>query len=537
MKFIDHKLVLGVVCLLGSLNGIAQQLSDDVLLFGQTNVAYGSTARMQGVGGAMVSLGADMSVVGVNPAGLGFFNRSVFSFSPSMNFHDSNSEYFGNSSSTYRNNFNFSNLGIVFNSNKGDYTDEKFKGGSFAISLSKLNDFNNEEVYSGRNPFNSIADYYVDRANAIGVDMDNPIYDVDYAWRQFLIENADSYDFETGDDGRQYITPQGDFDGYTSLTGSLGGFYPNQYETIKTSGNQYAFNLAWGGNYNDKVYFGAGLSFESINYTKRSSYGENSFQDFNGQSDDLLFEIGVVERRKVTGSGIGFNGGVIVRPSTFITLGLSYKSPTFYSLKEESEFRLFTDWNTNYTYYSDYDQTSYDLGYIDTDQEDDDKRPPLFVNEYNLRTPGRLSGGATVFLGKIGFISGDVEYMDYTSGHVKSNDLAKAEVDSNNESIGNIYSNTLNFRLGSEFRYDLFRIRAGYGLYGNPYADDSGLTQDRRDITFGLGVRQRDFFIDVAYVNRKIDQDYFPYSVSENAPIVQFSNVVNSVTATVGFNF
>ena len=44
----------------------------DALIFGQNNSLYGSTARIQGVGGAAVALGGDLSSITANPAGLGF---------------------------------------------------------------------------------------------------------------------------------------------------------------------------------------------------------------------------------------------------------------------------------------------------------------------------------------------------------------------------------------------------------------------------------------------------------------------------------
>ena len=99
----------------------------DAFLFGQSNYTYGSTARMQALGGTQISLGADMSSAGSNPAGLGMLNRSVFSFTPSLNTHNTKATYLGGTLGTYRNNFNFANLGAAFNTNKGDYTSEKFK--------------------------------------------------------------------------------------------------------------------------------------------------------------------------------------------------------------------------------------------------------------------------------------------------------------------------------------------------------------------------------------------------------------------------
>ena len=39
------------------------------------------SARIKGIGGATTSLGGDVSSISINPAGVGFFNKKVFSIS------------------------------------------------------------------------------------------------------------------------------------------------------------------------------------------------------------------------------------------------------------------------------------------------------------------------------------------------------------------------------------------------------------------------------------------------------------------------
>ena len=41
----------------------------------------GGSARIKGIGGATTSLGGDVSSISINPAGVGFFNKKVFSIS------------------------------------------------------------------------------------------------------------------------------------------------------------------------------------------------------------------------------------------------------------------------------------------------------------------------------------------------------------------------------------------------------------------------------------------------------------------------
>ena len=116
---------------------------NDALLFSRTN--FGGTARMQAIGGAQVSLGGDISSAQSNPAGLGFYNRSEFSFTPGLSFQKSKASLDGGlNQETFSAQMDISNLGLVFN-NKGDGS---IKSWSFGISVNKVNDFNREVEYN-----------------------------------------------------------------------------------------------------------------------------------------------------------------------------------------------------------------------------------------------------------------------------------------------------------------------------------------------------------------------------------------------------
>ena len=97
---------LALVCLLtGAVFSSHAQFGyyNEALRFSR-NQSFG-TARIMGLGGAQVALGGDIGVVAVNPAGLGFFNRSTLTISPAFDFHNSNSEFFGTETTTFRNRF------------------------------------------------------------------------------------------------------------------------------------------------------------------------------------------------------------------------------------------------------------------------------------------------------------------------------------------------------------------------------------------------------------------------------------------------
>ncbi len=537
MKKIVYIFFTGLVL---SFQNVTAQFSEYAIQISQTDPTFGSTARMQAIGGAQASLGADLSTLSVNPAGLGFLNRSVMSFTPSLNFADTETSFEGSRTGNYSTNFNFANLGVAFNTNPGKYSSEKFKGGSFAITLQRNNTFNNEFIYQGRNTQNSITDFFIEDANQFGAtfDADEVTFLSDYAYSQFLIEQADSYLIEPNPQGGTDIYPQGDFEGFTSLVGARSGFNPRQTERVTTSGNNYGLNFAWGGNYNDQIYFGAGLSFKTINYSRTRNYTEDQFTNNEGVVDDLVNSIQINEEERLTGTGVDFNAGLIVRPIDFITLGVSYISPTFYSLDREREFRIRTDMSSEYYYYdegSGEDSLYFQLGYFDSNNDPELPAPPLFIDQFNLRTPSKLTVGASGFIGKFGFVTADVEYINYGSAFIKSDDLSADQVD--NDDISGSYSSTFNYRVGGELRLDAFRVRGGYGFFGD-FDDRDGYDSSRDQYSFGLGYRQRDFFIDLAFVHRNGNQTYAPYIIQDGyQPLVDVETKRNTVSATVGFNF
>lgn len=517
------KLILVSLAVVGlTTTGFAQiGYYNDALLFSQTQ--FNGTARIQGIGGAQIALGGDMSVASSNPAGLGFFNRSVFSFTPSLNFHDADATYLGRQNSAFKSNFNINQLGVVLNYGKGDIVPDKFKGGSLAITLSRTNDFHGDISYEARNPYNSIMDSFI---QSPGTDLANTAYD------HFLIEEAD-FDSEIDyfieeQGGRFYITPNegdGTYEGYSSLVGEFAGSLPYQNERISTTGSQYQLNIAWGGNYDDRVYFGGGIGIHTIDYSLNRKYEEYDYQFSDGSPDAILNSVYIEDNLSVNGAGINLNLGLIVRPVNFMTVGASFNSPTFYALNDESEYTFQTDWNTNYSYVFDGDTT--DLGFIETISD-------ILTSEYSLRTPARLNAGVAFFLGKRGFITGDVEYVDYTNALLQADDFSLSE---DNEIIEDIYTSVFNYRTGAEIRFDPIRVRGGFSYQSDPYADADGQDRSRQNISIGLGYRNREFFVDATLIRSSSHQMYSPYNVEFDSPIAEVKNTSYNAAVTLGFVF
>ena len=80
---------------------ISAQEPADALRYSWTTSS--GTARQQAIGGAMASLGGDISATFVNPAGLGFYKTGDFVLTPGYNLFNNEATYYGRSEKDKRN--------------------------------------------------------------------------------------------------------------------------------------------------------------------------------------------------------------------------------------------------------------------------------------------------------------------------------------------------------------------------------------------------------------------------------------------------
>ncbi len=484
---------------------------NDALLFGRTN--FGGSTRMQSIGGAQVSLGGDISSASSNPAGLGFYNRSEFSFTPGINFQTSKSTFnAGNKDETFHNNFDIGNLGVVFNNqhNKGE---NGIKSSSFAITLNKINDFNDEISYSGYNDFSSILFSFQDQAGNLSPSALGGVAGA--AYDLYLLNPYE-------ENGEILFYDPINFIGLDNNDNEIYS-YPLQEETISRSGSQYQWNFSAGANYNDKFYFGATLGFVTLRYEQVRNYTESEFFILaENRDDDVLDFVSLRDELDITGNGVNGTFGVILRPINYMTVGVSYQTPTFYSLNEESSFILSNNFSRDFTL----GEETVEGGFASIASD-------ISASNYNLKTPSKLNVGSTVFIGKHGFVSGDIEFVDYGSARLRSDDFS---VNADNDEIAVLYKSTINYRVGGEFRLDMFRFRGGYSYQPNPY--DSDLKRDLESITFGLGYREKKYYVDLGLVSSTSREFYSPYTTIDNSqPEINTKFQDNKLIFTLGFNF
>ena len=107
------------------------QLPEDALRMSYTRPS--GTAREQAIGGAMGSLGGDITANYINPAGLGFYKTGEVVLSPGWSFGSTNTGYLSNNvKSPSYNNFVLGTSGVVFG-----WANEPDKSSSFSLAVNR----------------------------------------------------------------------------------------------------------------------------------------------------------------------------------------------------------------------------------------------------------------------------------------------------------------------------------------------------------------------------------------------------------------
>jgi hypothetical protein len=504
---------LAVIILLSFSDVFSQDYAETALLFSRTRP--GGSARIQALGGSQIALGGDYSSAGSNPAGLGMFNKSEFTFSTALTanttsaFFKPSPNFDGVNAEDDRTVFNIPGISLVWHMPKEN---GKFLGGSLAISLSRTNDFNRATFYKGNNDQNSIIDYFIEQANGattaqFGEDSYNFNSPVGLAYYNYLIG------------ARSILSPPGPNDQYFTDAG-----WPEQGQQeeilVKGATNQWSFS--YGGNVDDKFFFGGGLGISSLRYKSQKILTE-----YYSYPDTITVEsMQLNENLDIRGTGVNVTLGAMVRPVDFVQIGVSYTTPTFYNLSETYEASMDTHWN-NYDYFGDGDKIL----------NDESASTDIITSDYNLRIPSKFSTGIT-FLSKYGFLTGEIELTN--PGNAKySSDTPGISYSDNNEDIRAINKSTMNYRMGAEFRYDIYRVRAGFGIQSNSYRKEFDADNQITTISGGAGIRLKTFYIDFALVSNSSGKYYYqPYTFSDGSgPMVDLKSRIITGMITAGFTF
>lgn len=306
------------------------------------------TARFVGMGGAMGALGADISTIGTNPAGIGLFRGHDLSTSFGMNSTKAESDFGGEKMNDKRNKASFDQIGFVYSTKIGNRTTLRYL--NFGFNYHKSRNFN--RMFAAGGMLNGLSQtqqmanmvggtiFSIDEINNIynyGMEghsnLSNPYNNVNYPYLGVMGIRTGLVGVGTFDDGKggTYQLPIG-------WNGNSSGFRSREEGGI----NQYDFNVAF--NVEDRMYFGITLGVNDVDYTRSTYYTEDLYDG----SHSGFYELRNLYRTE--GSGINLKLGAIFRPieESPFRFGFAIHTPTWYSLTDIYSSEIYSELNYNY---------------------------------------------------------------------------------------------------------------------------------------------------------------------------------------------
>lgn len=517
-------LSLLVLCLSG--HAALAQFPDDALRYGYP--LMGGTARNMAIGGAMGSLGGDITAAHINPAGIGLYKNKEVVLSPGFSFVNNKYDYRSEETKAKENAFSYGTSGFVFGSQH--QSGRNASSSAFSISVNQLANYNNRVEYKGFNNFSSWSEQYVeqlvrDRATIPQAE-NNYIFGSSLAFWTFLVDTV------AGANG-QVI-------GYQSLVplplNGVGTEGVNQYNLIETSGGAHEVALSFGNNYHDKLHLGFGMAVPIYSFSKNQTYREDDASG-NANNDFSYFEY--KENYSTKGAGLNFKLGLIYRPVERLRLGFAFHTPTWANLTDKINSSI----ETNTEGYTIYQQPA-------TKTSDELKGSSSTAGEYrySLSTPYRFLGSVSYVINEVkeikqqkGFVTADIEYVNYRGVRYTAEDPSNADdvsyYNSVNEVIKDRYKGAFNFKLGGELKFKTLMGRAGFAYMSSPYANKE-IKGTRMLLSGGLGYRNAGMFVDLTYQHALINKSDVPYYLADKpVPIADGRNNRGMVVLTVGFKF
>lgn len=474
------------------------------------------TARYVGMGGAMEALGADLSTIGTNPAGLGLFRKGKVDLSFGLVSQTGMNKF----SSLNKTNMSFDQIGVVFNVNKTPNV-------SFNIGFNYHKSRNFDQLLNAANTLNNASQNkltYQKYRNQVFQTQDDATYSqVDNLYMKNLLYNNTTSTY--------YYFP-------------ASGYLYNQQN--KGYIGEYDMNLS--ANINDRVYLGLTMGIHDVHYKGYTEYTENFVHNANNIGLTLN------DSREITGTGFDVKFGAIVRPmaESPFRLGAYVHTPVWYDLT-----------TSNYT-----------------ELTDVTLRPSIGESyDFRVNTPWKFGLSAGTTLADRVALGATYEYAAYNAMQTRIKDGGTYDwyygtyyESSHNDRVMNNHTEDAlrgqhTLKLGVEAKItDHFSLRAGYNYLsalfkdlaekngslkspGTYYASSTSYVnwKDTNRFTFGLGWNVWRFNIDLAYQHSQQNGTFYPFmnyydgpgtSVEDNiANPTKVNNKQHQLLLTMGYKF
>ncbi|MBQ0050284.1 MAG: hypothetical protein KBT12_08670 [Bacteroidales bacterium] len=535
----NRRLLLGVM-MASAASLHAQDTYLNNQLVNNSDKLFGS-ARYVGMGGALGALGADISTMGWNPAGIGLMRKGETSLTFGGVWDKEGTSQYGKGSAT------LDHAGMVFAIDLGS-SSSKLQYLNIGFNYQKKANYNNSFT-ADNNSLNGLSqlDQLAEMTQAGLNTKDN--------LAGFLYE-TDMYDVAKDAAGNEYVS--------NKYYGNLNRF------TQHTSGSLSGFDVNFSGNVSNRFYWGLDIGIDALRYRAFNDY----YEEKSNEVDALFRDHTLQNDIAIDGWGVNFKFGVIFRPieESPFRLGLTAETPTWYNLKRS---------------------TFYNLSEVVSDMHTQALLPDKSITtpsyesymEYSIRTPWklRLSAGSTVS----NYLAWGIDYEYANSASTKMGYPYNAISDPHNSLFSNEPDKDMNeltknnlkaahtLRLGLEYKpISAVAIRLGYNYATSGYKDHPTFDQfslncaardyatsthymtlgDAHALTLGLGYKWKSVYLDLAYKARTQKADFYAFDTSftaanrsfakdnpEHAGLsidpVKVDQTKHQLTATLGFKF
>ena len=464
------------------------------------------TARYIGMGGAMSALGADISSMSNNPAGLGIYRSSDISVTAGLNMLNA-----GNLNQNGTTRGSFDQIGVAIASKYSNYSSLKYinYGFNYHRRANFFDDFTIDDNWTGE-----FSQTFQMEQLTYGENISNmPALAAAAAKSGALIKNGSN----------EYLG-QGAYDTYYS-TRSTGGIH------------DYDFSVAF--NWQDQYFLGVTVGYSHASFDRGTWYTEYL-------GDDTSYDMYNYYRTR--GDGMNFKLGGIIRPvdESNFRFGLSLQSPTFYLMTDENGVDI-----TSY----DQDGTEMGNGYSYADPVD-----------YQFSTPWKFNFSlGTTWSDKIA-LGAEYELQDYQSIKIHDhdgydNDYTMLVRDLVKSDLRTVHT----FKVGGEFKVTpSVALRAGYNfstavyeknayrsladftdIYVDTFTETSySNSMNLHRLTCGIGYRTSSFYADLAYQYTMQKADFYPFDDSYEyngsttyVPGTEIKKNRSKLSLTLGYRF
>lgn len=530
-----RRVIVPVAMVAAALSMSAQSAIDAYQL---TRTDLRGTARFMSMAGAFGALGGDLSSLNQNPAGIGVYRGSEIGVTLDINMMSSKTDaYRSQSESVDKTKVYCNNFGYIGTIQTGSSIAPTF---SWGAAYSRVGSF--DRVYRGSfgSLGTSMTNYIADFTTAQGPSTAalngyeqgyDPYFDSDCDWLSILSYNA------------YMINPRGNSDNEYAGWWQPGAQGDATY-SVRERGYIDEYDINFGGNIANIVYWGMGFGIFDLNYSQQVFYDEQVTGARIPNRDATATVTGdgyfsLDNFKSISGTGFNFKIGAILKPVNEFRVGFAVHTPTWYNL------------TTDFDAMAEYSFSTFGEG-------SSSETTPLYGYDWKLKSPWRLIGSVAGVIGGRGILSLDYEYNAYPDMTVGDDDYTFNDV---TDDIKNYFRGSSTIRVGAEYRVTpQFSVRAGYShrssdVKAEAYNQDiqvytagtqPGFTLDNTEqhITCGLGFRVSGFYIDAAYVHRNRKSEFQPFTSYSGAngdwissPKAKLTSNDNNLVFSIGYKF